>query len=95
MTSQVDPLFDQFEKRLTEIERRLDHLDRHLEDAATQFRDLRAEVRYVRQRVHTLLPERTHCPKCQALVHQQATHCRACGHKWGPTPDPKPPGSLA
>jgi hypothetical protein len=43
----------------------------------------------VRTRLRSILPERSHCPHCKALVHPAATTCGACGRSWGVPPDPK------
>jgi len=58
----------------------------NLEDRVS---NLEAEVKWLRGRVAVLLPERTHCPHCKALVHKFAKACAACGKSWGKQDDPK------
>ena len=50
---------------------------------------LEREVAWLRKRLASILPERSYCPHCKALVHSRATACGSCGTSWGKPVDPK------
>ena len=69
-------------ERIEDIERgwtkhqiRLDNLERMLER--------------LRHRLHALLPERTYCPHCKALISELSVVCGSCGRQLKVPENPK------
>lgn len=97
-TSQDDPVetrIHDLEVEVRQLREQLDFTKRELRDAAEQFSqlfqahgDLLQAHEALKHRFEQFYPSRRYCPKCRRLVHKDATAC-ACGHTWGPQPDPK------
>jgi hypothetical protein len=64
-------------------------LQEQLRMAAKAVERALKESRFARDRLAQFYPERHYCPHCRAVVHREATACKACGRSWGTPVDPK------
>ena len=83
-----DARLTSLEARLEDLFYRLEKSEAHLLDAVKNFENLYARLRDVEVRLNPLAPKRHHCPKCKALLHPKAVHCRCGWAKDGHSSDP-------